>query len=145
MADQVSKLPVVDAADGIDGAAAPSVSIQIGGKDPNGNLQSVLTDINGALITSSRLSLTPSSPTAATIGITSSTAVAFNASRRGLVLINTSNNRISIGLGVAGVLNSGITLYPGGTFVMDDFTYTTASINAIASIAGSNLTIQEFT
>lgn len=89
--------------------------------------------------------INPSSPTSATIGITSSTPVAFNASRRGLVLVNLSNNRISLGFGVSAVLNNGITLYPGGIFAMDQFLFTTASVNAIASVAGSVLAVQEFT
>lgn len=88
--------------------------------------------------------LTSNSPSAASVGITSSQILASNASRKGLVLINTSSANISLGLGVAAVLNSGITLYPGGTFNMDEYCFTTAAINAVASIAASNLGIQEW-
>lgn len=89
-------------------------------------------------------SLTAASPSAASIGIASGTLLATNANRKGLVLTNTSIAKISIGLGVTAVLNSGITLYPGGTWVMDELTFTTAQLNAIASIAASNVAIQEF-
>lgn len=91
------------------------------------------------------IDLTPSSPTAATVGASSGTAVAANASRRGLVLINTSNNRISLAFGATAVLDSGITLYPGGVFEMDPYTFDTGAVNAIASAASSNLAIQEYT
>lgn len=89
--------------------------------------------------------LTPSNPTAATVGVASAQALAANANRTGLVLVNTSSNSISLGLGIAAVLNSGITLNPnGGAYIMDDLTFTTAAINAIASGATSNLAIQEY-
>lgn len=88
--------------------------------------------------------MTPSLPTAATVGAASALALAANLKRKGLVLVNTSANVISLGLGVTAVLNSGITLPAGATWVMDDYTFTTAAINAIASGASSNLSIQEF-
>lgn len=89
--------------------------------------------------------LTASSPTAASVGVATGQAVAANASRKGLVLVNTSANNISLGFGAAAVLNSGITLMPnGGTFVMDQYTHSTAVVNAIAGGAASNLAIQEY-
>jgi len=88
--------------------------------------------------------LTPASPTAATVGVASASSLATNANRKGLVMTNTSNARISLNIvGGAAVLNSGITLFPGGVWVMDDFTFTTSAIFAIASAASSNLAIQE--
>lgn len=98
-----------------------------------------------AWLVSERVALTAASPTAASVGITSAQAVASNANRKSLVLINTSTARISIAFGSAAVLNSGITLYPGGVFVMDVFTFDTAAVNAIASVGTSNLAIQEYT
>jgi hypothetical protein len=91
-----------------------------------------------------KVALTPASPTAATVGITSASAVASNASRKGLILTNTSSSVISFGLGTTAVLNSGITLNPGGVWVMDEYTFCTSAVNAIASVASSNLAIQEF-
>lgn len=91
-------------------------------------------------------STTASAPAAATVGIASAQIVASNPARRGLVLINTSNAIISFGLsGHAAVLKSGITLTPYGTWTMDQFTFTTGAIAAIASIAASNVAIQELT
>lgn len=89
--------------------------------------------------------VTPASPSAASVGVASGSVLAANSNRKGLVLVNTSLNRISLGLGAAAVLDSGITLNPvGGTWVMDEYTFTTVEIFAIASGGGSNLAIQEF-
>jgi hypothetical protein len=88
--------------------------------------------------------LTPSAPTSASVGVASAQAVAANGSRKGLVLVNVSNNRISFGLGAAAVLDSGITLYPGGVWEMDEYTFDLGAVNAIASAAASTLAIQEF-
>lgn len=90
-------------------------------------------------------SLTPSSPTFATVGTTSAIAVAQNLNRKGLILVNTSANTIYLGFGVAAVLGSGMTLYPHGVFNMDEHDFTTAAVYAIASAASSNLSIQQFT
>ena len=88
--------------------------------------------------------LAPSSPTAASVGVASAQAVAANASRKGLKLVNTSNARISLGFGAAAVLDSGITLYPGGAFNMDAWDFDLGAVNAIASAAASNLGVQEY-
>lgn len=99
----------------------------------------------GAILVTTRTNLTASTPSSATVGIVSSQVVASNASRKGLELVNTSNNIISIAFGSPAVLNSGITLNPyGGAFNMDEYTYTTSAVNAIASSANSNLAIQEY-
>jgi hypothetical protein len=93
----------------------------------------------------SKAPLTPAAPAAATVGVASAQAVASNASRKGLALVNVSNNRISFGLAATAVLDSGITLYPGGVWEMDEHTFVTGAINAIASAASSPLAIQELT
>lgn len=95
---------------------------------------------------SSKTAITASAPTASSVGVASAQAVASNSNRKGLVLTNTSANYISLAFGAnAAVLYSGITLNPGGgVFVMDEYLYTTAAVNAIASGAASNLGIQEF-
>lgn len=91
--------------------------------------------------------LTGSAPTANTVGVASGSAVAANGSRKGLILTNTSNAWISLGVTAnAAVLYSGITLSPnGGTYNMTKDDFTTGQIFAIASAASSNLAIQEFT
>lgn len=93
---------------------------------------------------STKTALTANSPTAATVGTSSAQAVASNGSRKGLILTNTSANKISIGIGASAVLNSGITLNPGAVWYMDEYSLATGAINAIASAASSNLAIQEF-
>lgn len=136
-------IPTTDKADGTTGTAVPGTTMQVGGSDGT-NLRTLKTDTSGNLFTTSKNPLTASSPTSATVGVASAQAVATNANRKGLVLINTSINKISFGIGVAAVLNSGITLYPGGVWVMDEFNLATGAINAIAGAASSNLSIQEF-
>lgn len=90
--------------------------------------------------------LTASAPASASVGTTSAQAVAANAGRKGLVLVNRSNAVISIAFGAsAAVVDDGITLEPmGGSFTMTKDTFTTAAVNAIAGSAASKLAIQEF-
>lgn len=101
-------------------------------------------DGSADIFASSKIPLTPASPTAATVAATSGSALAANSNRKGLIMINTSINTISLNIvGGAAVLNSGITLYPGGVWYMDEYSFTTSAIFAIASAASSNLSIQE--
>lgn len=89
--------------------------------------------------------LVGNAPQTATIVATSGAAVAANAARKGLIIRNVSINKISLGLdGNAAVLNSGITLYPGDAWNMDSYDFTVGAIAAIASAAGSVISIQEF-
>jgi len=89
--------------------------------------------------------LVGNAPATASVGVASATALAANGNRKGAVFVNLSVNTISFGLdGGAAVLNNGITLTPFGTWVMDDYTFTTGEIRAIASAAASTLSIQEF-
>lgn len=88
--------------------------------------------------------LSANAPTAATVGTGSAQALASNASRTGLILTNTSNRTISCAFGATAVLNSGVTLYPGGVFTMDSMTFATGAVNCIAGGASSNLAIQEY-
>lgn len=93
-------------------------------------------------------STTASAPATATVNATSGTVIASNANRKGLTLTNTSTGGQIISLHMANgsaVLLSGITLYPGDSFVMNRETFTTAQINGIASAASGTLGIQEFT
>lgn len=135
--------PIVGA--GADGSAVVGNPVRIGGKDGSGNTQDALTDLLGNLFASSKIPLTASAPTFATIGVTSGTVIVANVSRKGLVLQNTSSlATISLHLNNgSAVLNSGITLYPHDIWYMDEFSFTTAQINAISSLASTNLSIQE--
>lgn len=88
---------------------------------------------------------TGAAPAAATVGTSSAAAVSANASRKGLILTNTSANVISLSFDAAAVLYSGITLLSGASFTMDEFTFDAGEVRAIASVASSNLSVQEFT
>lgn len=99
----------------------------------------------GAVFTvNSTIAANGNAPAAVSVGVASTAVLGANAARKGLTLVNTSSNTISLAFGNAAVLNSGITLVPFGTFTMDAYDYTTAAINAIASAASSNLAVQEW-
>jgi len=92
--------------------------------------------------------LTAGAPFAVSVGAASGAAVAGNASRKGLELVNTHATAIiSLGFdGNAAVLYSGVTLYPnGGSYQMDEYSFSTGAISAISSVAGANLAGQEMT
>lgn len=95
---------------------------------------------------STKTSLTALSPTTQTVGVTSGQIVASNASRKGLAIVNITGNPVSLGFGAnPAVLNSGITLTTvGSVYEMSEYDYTTSAINAIASLAGTVVSIQEF-
>lgn len=89
-------------------------------------------------------SLTGNTPGLGSVGVTSASLVAANSARKGLVIHNNSVNTIALGIGVTAVLNSGIILYPGGIFNMDEYSFSTAVINAISTGATSAAPFQEF-
>lgn len=80
------------------------------------------------------------------IGLTSSQVVAFNGARAGLALVNISTSTVYLGLdGNNAILNAGIALLPsGGTWAMDDYTFSTGRVNAIAHSDNNILAVQEF-
>lgn len=91
---------------------------------------------------------TGSAPSTATIGTGSATVIASNANRKGLALTNTSTSGQRISLHFANgtaVLDSGITLWPGDSFVMSPYTFTTSAITGIGSAASGTIGLQEFT
>jgi hypothetical protein len=96
------------------------------------------------LVVNTKTDLSPSAPTVASVGVASAQAVAAAATRKGLILRNLSNARISLGFGSAAVLDNGVTLYPRDTFEMDEYDFDLAAVNAIASAAASSLSIQEY-
>lgn len=104
----------------------------------------VASDQTAIPTTFTKTDLTPSSPTTTSVGVASAQAVAAAATRKGLILVNVSNARISLGFGAAAVLDSGVTLYPGGSYSMGDYDFDLGAVNAIASAALSNLAIQEY-
>jgi len=93
---------------------------------------------------STKTALTASAPTFATVGVASAQAVAAAATRKGLILVNTSTATISLGFGSAAVLNSGVTLKPGYAYNMAEYDFHVGAVNAIASAAASNLSVQQY-
>lgn len=90
--------------------------------------------------------LTAGAPTFATVGTSEAEALAAGATRKMVELVNTSANFISLSFGAnAAVLNSGWTLTPYGTRVIDNPSLAALAIRAIASGASSNLAIQPYT
>ena len=85
----------------------------------------------------------PSAPATAAVTASSSQVVAANSLRKGLIIINLGSTNVSFGCGSAAVINSGITLTANGTWVMDNYTFTTLNINAICG-SSSTLSIQEY-
>lgn len=102
-------------------------------------------------VATARVNLTAGTPTHASVAATTCLALAANAGRKGLVITNKNLTSIAgipvyLGLATVAVLGSGIVLYPnGGTWTMDEYTFTTGSIAAVASAgAVASLAIQEF-
>jgi hypothetical protein len=100
---------------------------------------------NAIGVVSTKTALTESAPTSASVGTSSAVAVSSNANRKGLILTNVSSAIISLSFDAAAVLYDGITLPPWGVFVMDEYSFSTGEVRAIASAASSDLAVQEFT
>lgn len=136
--DVAARALFVKATDGTNTAAVKAASTPAAATDP----AIVVTMSPNAAFASP--ALTANAPAAASVGVASAQAVAVNASRKGLILVNTSNKTISCGFGSAAVLNSGLTLFPGGAYNMTSFDINGSAVNCIASGAASNLSIQEY-
>ena len=87
---------------------------------------------------------TPMTPATATATTNSSTVVASNSARKGLIVMNLGTTNVHFGCGSTALLNSGITLNPNGVWIMDQYTFTTSAINAIVSTGTATLAIQEY-
>jgi hypothetical protein len=95
----------------------------------------------------STIDQTASAPANSSVGVASASAIAANGARTGLILINTSTagQRISLGLdGAAAVLDNGITLEVGDSWLMEEYDFTTGAVAGIASAASARLSVQEF-
>ena len=106
----------------------------------------IATNSNQTQVVSTKVSLTALQPTTAIVGATSGLVVDSNTNRKGLAIVNITGNPVSLGFGVnEAVLNSGITLTTvGSVYEMSEYDYTTSAINAIASLEGTIISIQEF-
>jgi hypothetical protein len=105
----------------------------------------VNTEQDGQLVIQvpGRMSLTYNAPFSVSVGTSSTTFLAANTARKGFCTTNTTSATVSYGIGQTAILNSGITLFPGGVWCMDDYNFSTAQINSIASVAASVVPGQE--
>lgn len=103
------------------------------------------TDTAAVVTLSPNAANTTHAVSASSVGTSSASSLAANANRAGVDIANTSTARISCAFGVTAVLNSGITLFPGGTWRMTRETFSNAAMNCIAGRAASNLSILETT
>lgn len=91
------------------------------------------------------LSSSANAPSSVTVSSVSTSIIAANADRKGLVLINNGTKDCFLGIGTAALLNNGILLKAnGGTWIMDPETFTTQAINGITSSSTTTMLIQEF-
>lgn len=91
--------------------------------------------------------LVPLTASTAAVSSTSSPVVAANPLRRGLIIVNTGTTEpVSLSInGDSAVAGSGLTLMPnGGTWNMDEYSFTVESVEAVTASGTSNLSIQEF-
>lgn len=114
MADQQSKLPVQDAADGTDGSSAPVQSIQVGGKDGNGNLQSIATDVNGQVFDIANVSSQYRSISVSTTAVQALGAATTLANRK-LIVITPTGGTVYWGTSNAVTTSSGFPLFANQT------------------------------
>jgi len=93
---------------------------------------------------STTVTTSPLTPSNSVVTTASSQILASNANRKGLVIINTGSYTVSLGFSNAAVANSGVVLYPSGTFNMDAYSFTTSNVTAIATTENSYVGIQEW-
>lgn len=101
----------------------------------------------GGAVTPAAAPLTMSAPTFATVGVASALAVAANTGRRFISLQNThATGVIYLGFGAAAaVVGSGIAITPGNfkSFNQPGEDLSREAINAISTVAATNMAIQE--
>lgn len=84
-------------------------------------------------------------PAQVDVDTTSKQVVAENYGRAGLYLTNLSTGTMYLGFGNTAVVGSGAVLLPsGGSFSMDEYSFTKEAVHAIAHANNSLLAIQEF-
>lgn len=83
-------------------------------------------------------------PASATVGTSSAVVLAANANRKGAIFVNDSANKIYLAINAAAVSGKGILLTAnGGAYEINNTNLTEQAVSAIATGAGSELTILE--
>lgn len=126
------------------GADGVSHAITAGQKTMADSVPVVLASDQPA-ISLSPASITASAPTAATVGVASGLALGPGTYKQ-IIFTITSAANVSLGFDATAVLNSGVTMIGrGGSFVLEGPITLATGVNAIASVAATNLAIQAFT
>jgi len=84
-------------------------------------------------------------PMSALVDITSDQLLPANDERSSVLIVNLSTGNVSLAFGThAAVLDAGVTLQPGDVFYMADRDIVEHTINIIAEIAASPVSVQEW-
>lgn len=110
--------------------------------DPTGT---TIQPVSGTV--STKTDLTGDAPFADTISTSEDQLLASTATRKGLLIVNTSASGQKLSLafdGQAAVLDSGITLEAGDAWNMDEFSFTTGEVRWVGSAASTTCAGQQF-
>lgn len=98
----------------------------------------------GYLVQASPAQHAPLAPITISVTSTSAQGITVNPNRTGLACVNVGTANVSIAWGSnTAVVNYGVTLAPAIAFVMDDYMFTTATMNVI-SPTSTTLSCQEY-
>jgi hypothetical protein len=61
-----------------------------------------------------------------------------------LIIINVGAFRFSLAFGATAVIDNRITIYPGDKWEMNEYNFTTVTINVVSSALGGTAAVQEF-
>lgn len=118
--------------------------------EAGGHLASIDTEIGSHLsnldthIPANLINTGMPTATAVSVGVTNTSVLSSNASRKLLILVNDSANPMYLDIsGNAAVLNQGIRLNANGGYIVFDRYVPTAAIHAISSVATQNLLVEE--
>lgn len=128
-------------------SGASTSALQTTGNNSLASIDSKLTAplaVTGS-VNVNRVAIVGSAPATANVTTASTIVVPANASRKGLTIINLTNTRVFLSFeSNAATVNSGIMLANGGSFSMDNFSFTLGAVRAIVASGNSILSIQEF-
>lgn len=103
-----------------------------------------IDNINGSWNIDEALSLQGRPGKSVVVGVGPVVVVGKNTKRKGLIILNGSSQTITLGFGNIPTIYEGGTLYPGGTFNMNEFDFFTGDVYAVATGPNGLLMIQEF-
>lgn len=140
--DSNSNLHVIGTSSGSGGSPVPSSITLVGAEDPNGNLQPLMVNAQGQLITTPGSggtngfsNLAPGYPKQVNVGTTSIELMPANTLRAYAHIFNNSTEAIYIQYSSAAALNQGIRIPPGTFFTLEDTNLWLGVINAIGLIS----------